>query len=433
MTNYIDDRLPTKGWQANPIVRFFSLLFGGLWRFIGHPFWIVGREIVRYVITVFVFGIVRTTTYTRTNWSWIIDGYEPSDDVLGRIIDRTVGGYMRDPWIRIPFAIGSLIIGTPLMFVMVLVVGFGIPVALALTVDQLTYPEHRLAPEFSLEGPNAGREMTQIDKTILVTDALVYQLEHELDSATDMTVEDWKTLDFNSFWGWTPNDVAGYGPLAVGGPFDNRANRQLGVIYAVRIMTDAWSQETSKLGSADRESVDLVAARTQGFSLSSSEWYFPSSESYYRSGIESIHTYQQKLITGSDDARTNVTTRNLVGVLKALDSMLQEPYGRLIDRNATVGWTELDDTVFYAQGAAIVTRDILAALSVAYAEEFERGALELQLAEAISSLEAAAQFNPLFVLRGDGDSMLGDHRAKMGRYVSEAFRRIEDIYEALES
>lgn len=422
------------GWRSLWPVRLLHFVFVGvLWRYLGFWIWWLVRQVFRYTRVVLTLAFTNTIAFARTRWSWLVDGYTPPDDAFGRWVYSHVGAYMNQRSIRIPFALGALLVGTPLMFVMVLLIGFGLPVAICLAIDQLTYPSHDLAEKFRIDGPNAGRTLTPEERGILVTDALVYQLEYELDSVTDMTWADWRTLNFNGFWGWTPNDMAGFGPLAWPNFFDNRQNRQLGVIYAVRIMTDSWSRETSKLGGADRENRDLVYARTQGFSFSSRSWFFPSSEGYYRDGIEWIRTYQGGLRRGDPETIVNVTTRNLANVLRKMNEMLQEPYGRLIDRNATVRWTEIDDTIYYGQGAAIVARDMLAAIAVAYKDELERGQLDRQVAEAVDSLSAAAQFNPLYTMRGDGDSMVADHRAKIARYISEALRRIEDIYHALES
>jgi hypothetical protein len=433
MTDLTQDRPPTRGWRANPIVRFFTVVLGGLWTFTGRPLWWAISLFYRAWAFLLILAAANTVTYARTRWKWLVHGYDADDESFGAWIDRRVVGYMDDPWIRIPFSFSALVIGTPLMFVMVLAIGLSLPVGTALTIDQVTYPRHELAEQFRLDGPNANRVLTPEERGILVTDALVYQLEYELNSVAYMTWQDWRTLNFNGFWGWTPNDLAGYGPLAWPGLFDNRQNRQLGIIYAVRVMTDSWSIETSKLGSADRENADLVRARTEGFSFSSHSWAFPSSEGYYRDGIEAIRIYQEGLRSGDPEVIVNVTSRNLANVLRAMAEMLQEPQGRLIDRNATVLWSEIDDTIFYGQGAAIVARDMLAAISIAYADEFERGQLDRQVLAAIESLSAAAHFNPLFNMRGDGDSMIGDHRAKIARYINEALRRIEDIYQALES
>lgn len=425
---------PEKGWSSFWLVRLMKFIFIGIvWGYLLRPIWWAIREAARYSLVVFVFTFTNTVTFARTRWSWLINGYEPSDDAFGRWVDSRVGEYMNDPWIRIPFCIGALIIGTPLMLVMVLVIGFGIPVAIALTIDQLTYPSHALNERFSHSGPHAGVEMSPEEAAVLVTDAYLYQLEAELASVKNMTIEDWTTLNFNGFWGWTPNDVAGYGILAWPRLFDNRAHRQEGVIYGVRIINQCWSVETSKLGSVDRESADLVAAREDSFSVGATNWWLPSAEANYRNGIDRVRTYQTKLTSGDDSAQTNVTTRNLVRVLDCVYDMLNEPQGRLIDRNATVRWSELDDAVYRAQGAAIVARDFVSALSVAYAKEFERGRLDVQIEQAIDSLNAAAVFNPLFIMRGDGDSMVADHRAKMGRYINEAMERIQDVALAMAS
>lgn len=434
MSDTIDNLPGNSGWRAFWLVRLMKFIFiDVLWWYVGRPIWVLFKWSYQYSVAVCTLALTNTITFARTRWNWLVHGYEPSDDAFGRWIDSRVSEYMNRRSIRIPFTIGALIIGTPLMFIMVLLIGFGIPVVICIAIDQITYPRHELTEEFRIDGPAANHRLTPEERGIIVTDALVYQLEQELNSVTDMSFDDWKKLKFNGFWGWTPNDLAGFGPLAWPGLFDNRQNRQLGVIYGVRIMTDCWSKETSKLGSADRENVDLVRARTEGFSFASKKWIFPASEGYYRDGIDAVRKYQDGLRRGDPNTVVNVTTKNLANTLRCMDSMLQEPYGRLIDRSSSVVWTKIDDEIFYAQGAAIVARDMLAAIAVAYADEFQRGQLDRQVAEAVDSLSAAARFNPYWNLRGDGDSMFGDHRSKEARYVSEALRRIEDIYEALES
>ncbi len=92
--------------------------------------------------------------------------------------------------------------------------------------------------------------------------------------------------------------------------------------------------------------------------------------------------------------------------------------------------SELDDVVQFARGAAIVARDELSVLRFAFTEELSRGELD-NLDAAIDSLEAIIDFHPWWIWRGDGDSMFADHRAKLSRYYSEVFRRIEDLAASL--
>ena len=263
-------------------------------------------------------------------------------------------------------------------------------------------------------------EMSDAERAILVTDAIVYQLEYELDS----------------FWGWTPNDLAGYGPLAWPSLFDNRQWRQRGIRFAVSQFVPVWSRQTTKLGNSDRESVDLLNSYNDGgFAIGPDVWFLPAAEGSYRDGIRNVRLYQENLLAGNTGrASVNITTRNLVVVMRALsEDVLGEPYGRLIERNSQLGWLQLDNEVYRAQGAAIVARDVLAAITVGWYDELvERQVIE-NLEQAIDSLDAATHFNPLFIMRGDGDSMIADHRSKMARYISEAQNRINEAVLALES
>ncbi len=53
----------------------------------------------------------------------------------------------------------------------------------------------------------------------------------------------------------------------------------------------------------------------------------------------------------------------------------------------------------------------------------EKGAEE-NVMKAIESLDKAAQYNPWWVSRGDGDSKMADDRSKVARYITEAIEMI---------
>lgn len=415
----------TPWWSKFWLFRLGHFAFIGVfWRYVGLPIWWLFRLGWRYSFMVVSLATANAVTYARNRIILMRDGYIPTDDHAGRLIDDRVGRYMEYRLIRYPLTFGSLIIGIPFVFFAQLLAGFGPIVAVWIVVDQMTHPNNPLPPQFEATVGNIAEARGREDRAILVTDALVYQLECELSSAIDQNMP-----GCTNVWGWTPNDLAGYGLFSL--LFDNQQNRKLGVQYATFRMTDVWSRATTRLGAADRENPLLVRARTEGFSLSGRSWFLPSSESYYREGISLVRQYQAGLRARDPNFVVNVTTGNLVQVLEGMHSMLQEPHGRVLDRGTTVSWTELDDTIYYAQGAAIVARNMLAAMYVAYNSEFSRGDTERQMLDAIDTLSVAVEYNPWLVTRGDGDSMIADHRRKFGGYISEALRRIEDLTESL--
>ncbi len=68
-------------------------------------------------------------------------------------------------------------------------------------------------------------------------------------------------------------------------------------------------------------------------------------------------------------------------------------------------------------------RDVFSALWTGFHNEREKGAEE-NVMKAIESLDKAAQYNPWWVSRGDGDSKMADDRSKVARYITEAIEMI---------
>ena len=192
------------------------------------------------------------------------------------------------------------------------------------------------------------------------------------------------------------------------------------------------SVKVSKYGLGDKEDEEMKQARQSKFAFDEDNWGwygFTNSEKFFYEGIELTKSYQARLKSG--EGRINVTTADIYDILIVIkENVLGEPYGRLVERGREVGSFELDDQVYYAQGAAIVARDALTVLFNAFKKEMDKGADE-NVKVAIDSLNAAVVFNPWWVERGDGASMWADHRSKMSRYYSEAIRRIEDVAQSM--
>ncbi len=274
-------------------------------------------------------------------------------------------------------------------------------------IDQATYPTNAIDPAFA--EPGIGAKPLP-EKGALLVKSIYVQLERELDSPL----------------GWAPND------LCCLQFFDNRLNRQKGVIHGVRELASVLSVKISKYGLGGKEDEEMKQARQSKFAFDEDNWgwyAFTNSEKYYYEGIELTKSYQARLLSG--EGRINITTADIYDILIQIkDGVLGEPYGRLVERGRHVPSLELDDQVYYAQGAAIVARDALTVLFNAFKKEMDKGADE-NMTVAIDSLNAAIVFNPWWVERGDGASMWADHRSKMSRYYSEAIRRIEDVAQSM--
>ena len=100
--------------------------------------------------------------------------------------------------------------------------------------------------------------------------SIIAVMDHELDSVT----------------GWRPNDFFLWGPALFA---DNNANRQLGIIVAIRETTRVFKDHLTKV-SSDQYDANLVQADTM-FRNDAEKFWFPSAESRFRSGVEFLRAY----------------------------------------------------------------------------------------------------------------------------------------------
>jgi hypothetical protein len=290
-------------------------------------------------------------------------------------------------------------------------VGFVVIIAsMLIVVDQITYPTNVVSKEFNV----AENHLLSVDeKGALLFAASHAQMDKEL----------------KSVFGWCPNDL----PLLPTALLDNRCNRQLGVHYATREMVTVLSGRITKFGLGDEENRLTMEAR-QKMSYGPDEWGWYSmsnSEKYFKAASKLLNEFEIQSRQSAATEFVNIRTDDLVAIMELIkDDVLGEPYGRLTARNSKVKWSDLDDVVYYAQGAAIVARDMLVTLRSTYHDELMKGGMD-NMNAAIDSLNAVVTFNPYWVMRGDGDSLFADHRSKISRYYSEAFRRIEDLVQSV--
>jgi hypothetical protein len=283
------------------------------------------------------------------------------------------------------------------------------------SIDQATRPDFSVSDRFvniseQVDGKPATLQEKEKEIGAALMHASYYQLERELDSSL----------------GWTVNDVTGLQW------WDNRVNRQLGVRHATIEALAALSMAISKFGSADEENQLLVGARQSHLAIDPTSWFLPAAENEYRNGIEKVKQYQRDVLAEAEHVTINITNRDIEVILRIVDArVLEVPHGRLNARNFDVSWWELDDRVFYAQGAAIVARDMLVAIKSAFADKIIAAGAMGNMEQGIASCEGAVDFHPWLISRGDGDSMLPDHRAKMSRYYTDCRRRIVDVADAI--
>jgi hypothetical protein len=247
-------------------------------------------------------------------------------------------------------------------------------------------------------------------KGIALSAALRNRLEEEMDSPL----------------GWSVNDLI----VSPTRWLDNRANRQKGVIFATRMLINFFSTNLAKYGTVDAENEFLKAAREKHFAFSEDSWWFPSTESQYRKGIELMLQYEDALAGG--EAIYNMRSDDMYNMITFIISkqFLDQPLGLLIQPNDEVAYTDLDDRIYYTQGVILVLRDFIRTFVLLYPEIKEKGG-EDNIRIALREMEQICTFDPLIVLRGDHDSVTADHRGKMARYLIHIRERINDLAQSI--
>lgn len=302
---------------------------------------------------------------------------------------------------------GLMYIFTPIAFLLA-PVGIIVFVAmLCVAVDQTLEYDESAPAEFSVP---ANEKLSKGAKVALLFNASHYQLEKMM----------------NRFPYWSANDPILY-PQSW---WDNSKNTQRGVWWATSQMVMILSDRTTRYGTGQPENpLTLAASKKFNFGADEWNWWMADSEMYFVEAIDYLKQFEAQAI--KDQSLVNVRTDDLEAILMYIkDRILGEPYGRLTEQSDNLSWTELDDVIMFSRGAAIVARDELVVLRSTFGEDLSRGGLN-NLDEAIGALGAVIDFHPWLITRGSGDSMLADHRSKLSRYYSQAFRRIEDLVSSL--
>jgi hypothetical protein len=254
------------------------------------------------------------------------------------------------------------------------------------------------------------KEFTNEQKGKLLIQSIYNQLNRELTTSL----------------GWSVNDIY------ITKYLDNRQNRQKGILFATRMLSVFYSTRLSKLGMTDNENELLKATREKEFPYSSNVWGFfvVSSESKYKNGIKHIKEYEKNLLINK--AIFNMRTDDVYELLKLITGpqLIDQTMGYLIQKNEEVSFVDLDDRLYYAQGVALVIRDVLNALIKIEPTILAKGG-KRNIAEGLLELDKIVRFNPTIVLRGEHDSMVADHRGKVARYLISIDKRIEELMESI--
>lgn len=232
--------------------------------------------------------------------------------------------------------------------------------------------------------------------------------------------------------GWRPNDFFLWGPTLWA---DDNANRQLGILQAVRESMRVFKDHLTKVSSNEYDP-DLLEADTL-FRNDAKKLWFPSAESRFSRAIGKLRDYVAGLRDSSQRSRP-ITTRNveLVRLFQAWTDLLGDAHANLYKEREVDGssvWWHIDDYFYHAQGYAHVMYALLQALKREYHQLLSvKPVMQDLFDEASAALRNAALMNPLVILNGRPSGVFANHRRNLDTYISEARQKMYSIREELE-
>jgi hypothetical protein len=232
--------------------------------------------------------------------------------------------------------------------------------------------------------------------------------------------------------GWRPNDFLLWGPQTL---TDNNANRQLGILQAVRESMRVFKDHLTKV-SSDHYDPDLVEADTL-FRNDPTKLWFPSAESRFHRGIERLRSYIAGLHDGSQRSRP-ITIRHveLIRLFQVWTDLLGDAHANLYKEQEADGssvWWQSDDYFYHAQGYAHAMGALMQALQHEYRQVLdERPVIRELFQGAQTALEHAALMNPFVILNGSPSGLFANHRRNLDTYIIEARQKMYSLREELE-
>jgi len=239
--------------------------------------------------------------------------------------------------------------------------------------------------------------------------------------------------ELHSTFGWRPNDFFLWGPKVLA---DNNADRQLGIIMAVRETMRDFKDHLTKVSSNEYDP-NLVIADTD-FRNDAERWILPAPEGKYEDGILHLKAYVAGLHANPETSRElNQRSVEMIRLFESWTDLLGDGHAQLYRTDTAEGkpihsW-DCDHLFYHAQGYAHVEYHMMMALRREYAGQIkEDPVLATLFDEAIQALEKAATLKPLIVLNGSPDGLFANHRRNLDAYITEARQKMYSIREELE-
>jgi len=238
--------------------------------------------------------------------------------------------------------------------------------------------------------------------------------------------------ELHSGFGWRANDFFLWGPHVMA---DNNANRQLGIVMAVRETMRVFKDHLTKISSNEYDP-NLVIADTD-FRNDAQKWLLPSAEGKYKDGVNHLGMYVAGLHANPQTSRElNQRNIELVRLFQTWGDLLGDAHAMLYmsrkpDGSPIYPWND-DDYFYHAQGYAHVIYYMMIAVRREYSQmQKTKPVLAQLLDETIDPLGKAAAMKPLIVLNGSPDGVFANSRRNLDSYISEARQKMYSIREEL--
>ncbi len=238
--------------------------------------------------------------------------------------------------------------------------------------------------------------------------------------------------ELHTGFGWRPNDFYLWGPHVMA---DNNANRQLGIILAVRETLRVFKDHLTKI-SSNAYDPNLVIADTD-FRNDASRWILPAAETRYQDGILHLRAYIAGLHT-TPETSSELNQRNveLGRLFQSWGDMLGDAHANLYrttnDDGSPIRAWEDDDYFYHAQGYAHVLYYMMQAVKREYHQPLTiKPVLGQLFDQTIEPLGEAAMMKPLIVLDGSPEGIFANHRHNLDAYINEARQKMYSIREEL--
>jgi hypothetical protein len=239
--------------------------------------------------------------------------------------------------------------------------------------------------------------------------------------------------------GWRPNDFPLWRHTFLGA--DNNANRQIGIIQAVRESVRVLRDNLTKV-SANEYDTNLRNAETL-FRNDERKFWFPAAERRFREADHALDLYIKGLHSSPPSSKP-INQRNveLMQLFQTWTDLLGGAHANLYKQREggsggkpgpRVPMWRTDDYFYQAQGYAHVMYHLIQAVQCEYAGQIEnRPALKELFAEVTDALRQAAFMKPLIVLDGRPTSPFANHRRNLDVFIVDARQKMYSIREELE-